>query len=404
MVVPFPSEAEVLLEPPSADEVQLIGRGFISATSPDGGPTRLQALVTSALVEALTGHQLTAAALEPVTAEQHARDLARRSKDFRLRSVQMMVLLELLLKPIPPEVAARVEAFADALGVGDDCRNLTRATRHLSNGALGLAANDFQRNGYEAVVFERQADGDEHTAAEAWAAAPHDPEMAARWAGLADCPEGSLGRKVWEFYRARGFVFPGMPDSAPPLLAQHDWVHVLADYGTTVESELEVFGLVYRANDDPRAFSLLVSVLGLFEAGYLQSGMGLFEMDVGHISRAEEAMATRLGDALRRGALAAWGYNDHLPEGDERAGIDLLGLDWFEHAHKPVEQVRAELHLPEKSAAALAAGSVGPWEPGGISPYQWTCGQKLAEVEGRPYESYGAEPEPKGHDEPADVG
>src|SRR5207248_1372460 len=82
-------------------------------------------------------------------------------------------------------------------------------------------------------------------------------QVAARWRALEDLPEGTLGRLVSQLYRARGFEYPGAPGSAPPLLAQHDWVHVLADFGTTVESEVEVFGFIARANDDMRAFSLL---------------------------------------------------------------------------------------------------------------------------------------------------
>ena len=39
-------------------------------------------------------------------------------------------------------------------------------------------------------------------------------------------------------------------------------MHVLADFGSTVECEIEVFGLISRANDDPGAFSLLAMVLG----------------------------------------------------------------------------------------------------------------------------------------------
>lgn len=81
-----------------------------------------------------------------------------------------------------------------------------------------------------------------------------------------------------------GFSCPGPPGSAPPLLAQHDWVHVLADYGSTVESELEVF---------------------------------------------------------------------------ERA---------------------------------VEAGSVSPWEPGGISPLQYRAGREAAAAARRPFESYGAVP------------
>ena len=103
-------------------------------------------------------------------------------------------------------------------------------------------------------------------------------------------------------YQARGFGFPGAPGSAPPLLAQHDWVHVLADYGTTVECELEVFAFIARANDDMRAFSLLAMVVSLFETGYLRTGAGLFESDPGHLS-VGAGMAIRVADAMRRGAL-----------------------------------------------------------------------------------------------------
>jgi len=60
--------------------------------------------------------------------------------------------------------------------------------------------------------------------------------------------------------------------------------YVLADYGTTVESELEVFALIARANDDMRAFSLLAMVVSRFEIGYLKTGAGLFESNTGHIS------------------------------------------------------------------------------------------------------------------------
>jgi hypothetical protein len=35
---------------------------------------------------------------------------------------------------------------------------------------------------------------------------------------------------------------------------------------------------------------------------------------------------------------------------------------------------------------------VTPWQPGGISPYQYDCGQKAAADAGREYDSYGAVP------------
>lgn len=391
MPVPFPTAETVDLEPPRQDEVLHVARGVVTAVAPPEGLTRLQALCLRALSDAMTDHTLDLDAVTPITPHEYAVGLARRDEAFRVRMVQMMILLALLLRRLPTEVADRLQEFADELSVGDSCRDLLTATRHLAAGSLGLAMADFERNGYETMAFERAGGGD-HTAAEYWAEAPNDPVLAARWTELEHCPPGSLGRRMWEFYRARGFHFPGTPGSAPPSLAQHDWIHVLADYGTMVESELEVFGLISRATDDPRAFTLLIQVLGLFEAGYLQAGMGLFQMDLGHVSADEEKMAIRLGDAIKRGAWVAWQHN--LATGSD-TGVDLLAVDWFEHAHKPLEQVREEFFLVDratKSPEAEAAGSVGPWEKGGISPYQAEAGRTMAEAEGRPYESYGAEP------------
>src|SRR5262245_32472917 len=185
-------------------------------------------------------------------------------------------------------------------------------------------------------------------------------------------------------YQARGFAFPGVPESAPPLLAQHDWVHVLGDFGTRVESELEVFALIARANDDMRAFSLLAMVVSLFETGYLRTGAGLFEYSTGHLSASRE-IAVRLGDGMRLGAMS----HNRGPHSDS---MDYLRLDWFELPALPLDEVRELFSLQPKSDRAIAAGSVGPCEPGGLSPYQLAAGQALAESRGLEYDSYGASP------------
>jgi hypothetical protein len=88
-------------------------------------------------------------------------------------------------------------------------------------------------------------------------------------------------------------------------------------------------------------------------------------------------MATRVADAMRRGALCP-------------GSIDFLRTDWFSLAPLTVDEARKHFGVPPKSTEALAAGSAGPWEPGGISPFQVRAGTALAEAQGRPYESYGA--------------
>src|SRR5438067_8257646 len=121
-----------------------------------------------------------------------------------------MVLAALTLRPLPREVADRIADFARELCVDE---SMIGVARQFASGSLGLAAIDFERNGY---TSEWRADDAHalHTSTElasAWDASVHDPGLAARWAALETLAPDSLGRRVWELYRSRGFSFPGTP-------------------------------------------------------------------------------------------------------------------------------------------------------------------------------------------------
>lgn len=349
MPVPLPERPR--LGPPDPAEATAIHRGIAGVAAGPDGLTPLQQILLTSITHALTG--VTPTSDDALPLEQFAAGLAERNLAFRTRIVQMALLVALVLHPIPAAVGDQLRRLADELGVHDDVIGIAEA---YASGALDLAAADFQRNGYLAAVDPARVRAMHAAALEApWAFVDDDPALAGLWASLADLPVGTLGRGVADFYRDRGFVYPGRPGSAPPALAQHDWVHVLAGYGTTLEGELEVFGFMARANDDPRAFSLLAMVVSLFETGSLVRGAGLFEADPGHLSTT--GAAPRLADAMRRGALM-------------RGSTDFLAYDWFEVADRPVAVLRRELELPPKSRDAVAAGSAGPWEPGGITEHQ----------------------------------
>ncbi|MEM9562811.1 MAG: hypothetical protein AAGA93_09355 [Actinomycetota bacterium] len=381
MPTPLPSPENTLLTPPDAGEVQATADGVLSAIRPDDGPTEFQALLVGAAFESLTGHLPDTAGRPVISPSDFAAGMANRNEAFRTRILQTMILGALVLRPLPPEVADRIESFSRELSVGD---GMLAVARRFADGDLGLAAVDFERNGYTAD-WSTERSGALHASTEltdAWQQSVDDPDLAGRWHALADLPGDTIGRRIWEFYQARGFSFPGEAGSAPPLLAQHDWVHVLADYGTKVESELEVFAFIARANDDPRGFSLLAMVVSLFETGYLKTGAGLFEAFPGQLSR--DGMAVRVADALRRGALTN-GF-------DGEPDIDFMGLDWFTVADRPVEELRRQLNVVPKSQGAEAAGSVGPWSPGGISEFQYESASTRAEELGLPYDAHGATP------------
>jgi hypothetical protein len=342
----------------------------------------VQRSLITALSSGMTGYTSTLDDRSVLRPDEFAAALARRELSFRSRVVQNMVLCALVLHPIPEDVAEKVASYARELGVED---GMVRVAGEFAHGSLGLAAVDFVRNGYEGTWNEEAASAAVHSSRvlhDAWEFSVNDPDLAGRWAALELLPSDSIGRGVWEMYQSRGFTFPGAPGSAPPLLAQHDWVHVLGGYGTTVESEVEVFGLIARANDDLHAFSLLAMVISLFETGYLARGAGLFESSPGHFS-SDDRMAVRLSDAMVRGARC----HDDVTGSDS---IDFLQMDWFAVADRSCEELRRRFHLVPKSQASLAAGSVGPWERGGISPFQTNAGRMLAVAEDRPYEAHGA--------------
>jgi hypothetical protein len=379
--LPLPVGTDVLLEPPGPEETSALMRGLAPAVAVGGQLTTLQRAVLEAVTRSMTGHAVDLGELAPFDLAAAVRPFAVRNMVFRARLVQIMLLGALVLRPLPEEVVDRATAVAAELGVDDQ---LIPVARRFAEGALGLAGVDFERNGYTAEWHPDDARY-LHTSSQlqaAWDSAVADAPLAARWQALEGLPEGSLGRRVTELYRARGFAYPGLPGSAPPLLAQHDWVHVLADYGTTVEAELEVFAFIARANDDMRAFSLLAMVVSLFETGYLRAGAGLFQSDIGHLS-GHRPVVVRMADAMRRGALCH----------DRRTGsdsIDFLAVDWFELANLPLDDARALFSIPPKASDALEAGSVGPWETGGISPFQLHSGQDAARAAGSAYDSYGA--------------
>jgi len=377
MPVPLPPP-DLVLPPPDHDEVIITARAVATAVAGSGELQDIQHYVLSAHFEAMTGLHVYIDTLEPMSAPDFAEAMRNRGEDFRIRMVQTMLMLAFIVTPLEDETVDRIAEYARELSINE---GMIEIAHEIAHGAHGLVMADFSRAGYHAHLdtpIERTLHV--HTELhEDWQEVNDDPVLEARWAALENLAPDTLGRQLWEFYRSRGFHFPGTPGSAPPLLSQHDWLHVIADYGSTVESEIEVFGLISRADDDPRAFSLLAMVLSLFETGMLHAAT-IFEFDPNHLSHDSRRMAIRLADAMRRGAIIGAHFDGH----------DLLTVDWFAWADKPLDEVRAIIGIPPKSDLAIASGAVGPWELGGISPFQLAAGQDAAEARGEVYDAHGA--------------
>ena len=340
------------------DEVVIVARGIATAVAPGTGITDEQASLLEAITNSLTGVLVDYRALDPIGPDELAAALEHHTDDYRHRIVQHMVLGELVLRPLPTEVSFRVAQYADALDVKDD---VVRVARRFAQGAYGLAWMDLQRNGFAdhlrgsvdpAPLDAARADD----APDPFGSATEDPELAERWAAFEGLERGTLGRGVWEMYHGRGFQLPGTPGGAPPYLAQHDFVHVIADYGTNLHGELEVFALIARADPDPKGFAWLATLFGLFETGYIaDTGFFTRDHDGGHHADAP-GMNHRIADAVHRGKVVC-----------ECSSTDLFVVDYHHLAPRPVEEVREMLAIPPKSAGALEGGSVGLFDLDGMS-------------------------------------
>ena len=350
----------------STEEALLIARGVATAVSPEDGVQPVQASLLTEVMATLLDLRVDFNSLEPLSAEDLAETLAGRTDEFRRRVVQQMVLGALILRPIPPEVARRVAAYAKALEVNDQ---FVRITQRYAQGAFGLAWLDLHQSGFAEHWEMAKMDQLKSTVRleDQLAAGVEDAALAELWAGFQHLPPGTLGRGLWDLYRGRGFGLPGAKGGASAYLAQHDFVHVLADYGTNLQGELEVFSLISRADPDPKGFAWMATLIGLFETGYVADA-GFFVGDLKERRLDNTAMHVRVADALGRGRVLR-----------DRLGIDLLEVDYHDLSTRSVDYARRELGFEPKSERAVAAYSPGAFDLDGMSKIQQAFNATLSQ-------------------------
>ena len=281
------------------------------------------------------------------------------SEPIRHRLFQLFTLAELVLDPLPEQATETLKHAAEALGVEDD---FIEIAREYSQGAYGIAASDLARKGYmgnpDLVKQGGQLMHVHKTLTDPFEVDEDDPALLAQWNALEDCQTGSLGRYIWEYYQGRGFIFTGQKGSVNPSIAQHDWIHLLCDYNTTIEGELEVFSFIGSAIPDIKGFSFLVAIVSLFETGRLESwGGGVLNADKGHLDI--PGMPERVADAIRRGRIC----NRDV----------MYGIDYFVYKDRKIEDVRKELGIVPKDKDIE---SPGVWDPKGITEFQRSIGNK----------------------------
>lgn len=312
----------------SPEQAPLLASALVGACRlPDGWPSPAQPRVLAVLFEKLLGFDGDFNQLAPVEPAVVAAALT--DHEQRRELIELMATMEMMCRPIPNALQDQIEGWAVALGVED--RVLTLA-RDLACQARSQATADFYRLnwiGDGAPQKEHHFDELLKINGPAAYALTIEPDVgeAARWARLASCPEGSLGRTLWQFYLDHGFKLPGEIGGASPALARHDWVHVIAGYETTAIGELEVTAFMASASRTPGAMLGFVGAVSLYETGLLQSVVThSYSQTLSAPNGAE-----RVAAAIQNG---------------KKCRIDPLGrIDYFTIADQSLEQIRRDWGL-----------------------------------------------------------
>jgi hypothetical protein len=285
------------------------------------------------------------------------KEMTQVGEKTRHRIFQLFLLVELILDPMPKEASETLQSIAKILDISDD---LLIVAREYSQGAYGIAATDLARKGYlgnpDVIKKGSSSMRVNKDLTDPFEVDENDTKLLQQWLDLEMCQTGTLGRNIWEYYMGRGFIFTGQKGSVNPTIAQHDWIHLLCDYNTTIEGELEVFSFIGSAIPDTKGFSFLIAIISLFETGRLESwGGGVLNADKGHLDL--PGMPERVADAIRRG---------------RECNRDVMyGIDYFKYKDMDIENVRIKLGIVPKDNSI---DSPGVWDALGITDYQRSIG------------------------------
>ena len=245
----------------------------------------------------------------------------------RKELIELLVLTEVMVNPIPPQLERSLENWAEKLQIED--RSLVLA-RDVANTARAQAQSDFYRlfwMGEEDRQQENFEDLLSKHGPDAWTfTVEEDPELAMQWRGLASLPEGTLGAAVWNHYQSHGFTTPGEIGGANAALAHHDWLHVIGGYEVDLIGEVENAAFGAANSSMPGSTLWFLGVMAMYEGG-------LFDSVVTGANPHQISMAgnpERVVHAMNRG---------------RQCKQDLLAIDYFSIADQPLDSLQKEWGL-----------------------------------------------------------
>lgn len=306
--------------------------GVLGVFAPAGGLDPLQQAVFDAVARRLYSLDPDAEVvpIEPGELKASAGEVIRH------QVLYVAALLELVAHPLAPAAARAVDRAAAVLDVP---LAVVNAARRKAQHHYMLLRADLRRSSWYTHETEKEM---EHgrlielvRSKLAYEGGVPDRTIAKRWTGLRDCPEGSWGLAVAEFYERHNFPFPGERHGIYEIGALHDFVHVLTDYDATPDGEMDVFAFIAAAMPGDTGMILLAVTLGMFQSGTIHRVEGRVVKIACEDALSAPGAVDRFADALARG---------------RECKVDpMAGIDHFALAREQLDDVRARFNVVEKS-------------------------------------------------------
>lgn len=342
----------LVLPPPELAEV-FIGGALGALSCGEDCPNELQLDLIQAVMDRFAADGArNVREIEPVPAEvvrDHISDPA-----LLRQLANLVIVLELTMHPLTPEVERHATQYLLDIGVRSSYLAIVRDTaeHHLVRLHADLLRNSWYTEQTMEGLFKGRL-GELVRSKLAYYSVTTDPVLAARWESLRDCPERSWGREVARFYDVHGFPFPGEAGGIYEVGALHDWVHVLTDYGTTPEGEIDVFAFIATTMDDERGFIQFVFTLALFQNASVDTVGGKRIPIARADTLADPGAVDRLADTFWRAAQCT---------------ADVMGgVDHFALATVPIDELRERWNVVPKGVPGPGAFDV-PDGQGAVAP------------------------------------
>jgi hypothetical protein len=237
----------------------------------------------------------------------------------RKRAVQLAIITSLIEGEADARGSHAVRLMAEALDVPEAGLSVLNSVAH---GRALFARFDVLRR-MRHFVERSTGRGMFSLAVPALLGMNENETVAARYWALGKLSPGSLGRALYDHYREHGFALPGEKHGVPEAMLFHDIGHVFSGYGVDPEGEIQQ---------------------AAFQAGFVRSDgflfllFGILQFHVGlritPIAKAEHGYfdVNKVLRAVERGAACRVDFSD--------------GFDFFAHAERPLEELRARFGIP----------------------------------------------------------